>query len=218
MFRNVVSYDWFTVSMVILFIGFALAKQLFRAKYIQFLKLGFSDAYFTVKLKESRFITNFEVLILILSHIVLAQIIYFIFLKSESYNYFNFNPFLSISIIFLSLCLFSVVKFCLEKIINFVCCKTLFLNFYLFYKQIIWSYAIFLGLPFLIFEVYSPFSSVNFLYVSLTVMGVLFTFNLLIFAYKNLSLLISQWFYFILYLCTLEIAPYFFLYKIFAVD
>ncbi|NBC58869.1 MAG: DUF4271 domain-containing protein [Bacteroidetes bacterium] len=218
MLRNVISYDWFTISMVLLLAGLVLTKQLYRVRYIQFLKLGFSETYFTIKLKEARFITNFEILIFTLSHLVLAQIIYLFTLKVSSYGYFEDNTLLNVSIIFLILCIFSVLKYYLEKTINFVCCKSSFLDYYLFYKQIIWSYAIFLGLPFLIIEVYLPVSSINFLHLSLIVMGLFFTLNLFVFAYKNLKLLISHWFYFILYLCTLEIAPYFFLYKIFAVD
>lgn len=218
MYRNLISFDWFTVSILLLLVGLMLAKQLYRTRYIQFLKLAFSETYFTAKLKESRFITDFEVLIFALSHIVLAQIIYFLILKNSSYDSLDYNAFLSISVIFFMLLLFSAVKYGLEKLINFACCKASFLNYYLFYKQVIMSYAIFLGLPFLVFEVYNPISSVNFIYIGLTVMGLFFILNLLIFAYKNLSLLIGNWFYFILYLCALEIAPYFFLYKILAID
>ncbi|WP_304138277.1 DUF4271 domain-containing protein [Mesonia mobilis] len=40
-------------------------------------------------------------------------------------------------------------------------------------------------------------------------------FSLLLIYRKNQSLITGNWFYFILYLCTLEIAPYFILYKVF---
>ncbi|RRO16816.1 DUF4271 domain-containing protein [Flavobacteriaceae bacterium 14752] len=218
MFRDTISYDWFALSIIVFLIGLVLVKQLYRNKYIQFARLGFSETYFSEKLKESKFITNFEVLIFTLSHFVLAQFAY-IFVQKENLDIsLNFNSYLNVLIIFLILTLFSVLKYYFEKAINFSLCNSSFLNYYLFYKQIIWSYAFFLGLPFLIFEVYSPFISVNFFIIGLVLIGLFFIINLLFFTYKNLSMLIKHWFYFILYLCTLEIAPYFFLYKIFAVD
>lgn len=218
MLRESVSYDWFTLSFVLLLIGFVLIKQLYSIKYIQFVKLVFSETYFSDKLKELRYVTNFEILIFILSHLVLAQFVY-LYIQKEGIDIgLNLNSFLNVLIVFIILGLFSTVKYYFEKFVNFSFCNSSFLNYYLFYKLTVWSYAIFLGLPFLILEVYAPFSSINFMNVSLVIMGLFFVISLLVFAYKNLSLIMRHWFYFILYLCTLEIAPYFFMYKIFAVD
>jgi len=218
MLRDFVSFDWFTLSMLLLLVGLVIIKQLYSSKYFQYSKIGFSDTYFTNKLKETRFITNFEVTIFTLSHVVFAQLAFLIVKKEQIDVGLEFNSLVSLMVIFLISVMFSVIKYYFEKAVNFSFCKSSFLNYYLFHKQIIWSYAIFLGLPFLILEVYSPFKSINFLIIGVVLMGLFFIFNLLIFSYKNLSLLIRYWFYFILYLCTLEIAPYFFLYKIFAVD
>ncbi len=218
MLRESISYDWFTLSMLLLLIGFVLVKQLYNIKYIQFAKLGFSETYFSEKLKESRYISIFEILIFILSHLVLAQFAYLLIQKENLDVGLNFNSFLNVLIVFVIIGVFSILKYYIEKTINFSFQSSSFINYYLFYKQIIWSYSIFLGLPFLVLEVYSPFSSINFVNVSFMIMGLFFVISLLVFAYKNLSLLIRHWFYFILYLCTLEIAPYFFMYKILAVD
>lgn len=218
MLRNFESYDWFTMSLILLFIGIIILKQYNIVKYSQFIKIGFSDIYWTNKKKEGRLVNTFEVIIFTLPHFIIAQIIY---LYLEKFNYevlFNFYPLFNVLIIFSILCLFSTTKYYLEKLINRCLANSSYLNFYLFYKQVIWTYAVFLGLPFLVLSVYLPYEKFDILSLSLLIMVLFYAIKLISFIYKNRGILNMYWYYFILYLCTLEIAPYFFLYKVFAIE
>lgn len=218
MLRNYESYDWFTLSLVLLLLGVILLKQYNVVKFFQFIKLGYSDVYWTSKLKENRFVSTFEIILFTLPHLIIAQIIYLFADYLNMDVLFNFYPLFEVLILFFILSLFSIIKYYFEKLVNKSLNNSYFLNFYIFYKQIIWTYAVFLGLPFLILSVYLPYKSSDIFFVSLLVIVLFYSFKLISLCYKSRSALTSHWYYFILYLCTLEIAPYFFLYKIFAVE
>ena len=218
MLRNYESYDWFTLSLVLLFFGVILLKQYNVVKYFQFIKIGYSDEFWNSKLKESRLVSTFEIILFTLPHMIIAQIIY---LFSDQLNMdvlLNFYPFFEVLILFFILSLFSFIKYHLERLINKSLNNSQFLNFYIHYKQVVWTYAVFLGLPFLILSIYLPYKKTEILILSLLIMGHFYMIKLIILGYKNRTELTTHWYYFILYLCTLEIAPYFFLYKIFAVE
>ena len=217
MLRNYETYDWFTLSLLLIFGGLVILKQINVVKYFQFIKLGFSDTYWIKKNKEPHFISTFEILLFVLSNLVVAQFLYLIKYNFDFTWSLDLHPLIEILIIFSVVSVFTTTKYYVEKIINKFLNDSSFLNFYIFYKQMIWSYGLFLGLPFLILSVYLPYNTINFLTLSLLIIGGFYIFNQFIFAYKNRNVLLQNWFYFILYLCTLEIAPYFFLYKIFAV-
>lgn len=212
------SYDWFTISLVLVVIVLVLLKFINPGKYKLLTKLAYSNDYLSLKDKESRFFTTFEHLVIILAHLIAAQFVYFI-VKDMSYvSSFNIYPFFKVLIIFTLLSLLSLLKYLLEKLVNKCLTDSDMLSYYQFYKQILWSYSIFLGLPFLIFIIYNPSGSPTILYISFGFMAVFYLLKILFLLYKNRSLLIRNWYYLILYLCALEIAPYFFLYKIFGVS
>lgn len=184
-------------------------------KYKLFFKFLYSNDYLKLKDKESRFFTPFDNLVIVIGHLIAAQFIYY--LSSDHLEYINIYPLFQVFVIFFVLLLLSFLKFQLEKFVNKCMTSSNFLSYYLFYKQIIWSYSIFLGLPFLIFVIYNPAGSPVIIEISFLVMAIFYSIKTLLFIYKNRRLLFRNWYYFILYLCTLEIAPYFFLYKILGV-
>lgn len=218
MLRNLESYDWFTLSLILLLIGIILLKKYNVVKFLQFIKVGYSDIYWINKRKKGRYFSTFEVIIFLLPHLIISQILY---LSIDNFNFkllYEIYPLFNVLILFCFLCLFSFAKYYFEKLINICLGHIPALNFYLFYKQMVWAYAVLLGLPFLIISVYLPYKNFNIIPLSLYIMAGFYTFKIIGLAYKNRKKFTSHWYYIILYLCTLEIAPYFFLYKIFAVE
>jgi len=215
--RDFFSHDWFTISLILIFISFVLLKYINIVKFNLFVKFAYSNDYFKLKDKEPRYFTTFDNLVIILAHLTAAQFVYFMIRDLNYLEIINIYPFFQVFIIFFLLLLLSFLKYQLEKFVNKCMTNSSFLSFYQFYKQIIWSYSILLGLPFLIFVIYNPSGSTSIVYVSLMLMAFFYGLKILILIYKNRSLLIRNWYYFILYLCALEIAPYFFLYKILGV-
>ena len=218
MIRDVDSYDWFTISLILVGLGLVFLKLLNKPKYNKYFQLLYTKTYFKAKLKETRYISLFENIAFILANIVAAQLVYIFMMEKEAPELFFSEALLNLLSVFMIISLFFFIKYHFEKLINFCYHNHEFLNMYLFFKQVIWSYAVFLSLPFLIFFIYFPDSNINFLYVTLGVSAVYFIINIFYFLYKNRSFAIRNWYYFILYLCALEIAPYYFLYNLFVIE
>ena len=107
------------------------------------------------------------------------------------------------------------VKYLIEKIIGEVFEINKLLDNYIFYKITYKNFLSLIILPLLIMVIYGwPNSKI--LIFSFFIIWILANLIVLIKYYSNnQKLVLGNWFYFILYLCTLEIAPYFILYKVF---
>lgn len=216
--REITSYDWLTVSIILILVCIIILKNVNIIKFTLFAKLAYSDTYFKHKDKENRFFSSFEIVAILIAHIIVALFLYFIVKDFEFVSDLYFSPFMKLAIIFFTVSFFSFLKYQLEKLVNLCLTDNKMLSYYQVYKQIIWSYAIYLSLPFLIISAYSPLKKEVFLYAGLAIVGTYYVLKILLLIYKNRNLFIGNWYYFILYLCTLEIAPYFFLYKILGVQ
>lgn len=213
MLRDFNSHDWFTISLVLVGLGLVFLKQTNTLKFYRYFKLLYSKNYFKAKLKESHYISRFENAIFILANIILTQIIY-LFITENGYIKLMFSSTaLNFLIILLAVSLFFLMKYYFEKFVNFCFSSHQLLDIYLFYKHIIWSYAIFILLPALFFYVYLSDDFSYIYYVIILFSLLYYVINIFVFLYKNRSLVYRYWYYFILYLCALEIAPYYFLYN-----
>lgn len=213
MLRDFNSQDWFTITFVLVGIGLMFLKQTNTAKFHRYFKLIYSKNYFQEKLKEFHYISRFENAIFILANIILTQFIYLIITESGYKNLMFSSTALNFLMIFLSLSLFFLTKYYFEKFVNYCFSRHQLLDIYLFYKHIIWSYAIFILLPALFFYVYLPVDFRYIFYLIILFSVIYYVINILIFLYRNRSLVYRYWYYFILYICALEIAPYYFLYN-----
>ncbi|UJH90523.1 DUF4271 domain-containing protein [Antarcticibacterium sp. 1MA-6-2] len=85
---------------------------------------------------------------------------------------------------------------------------------YLFQKHTYRNFITLCFLPVIIFLVYSPNPAKNAIFTVIGIFGfaILYTYFRII--RKNGSLVSRNWFYFILYLCALEITPYVILFKL----
>ena len=199
-------------------LGFILLKQINVLKYNKFIQLAYSKAYFKVKFKETSYFTSFEIVVALISNLIIAQVLFLFLLKSSSKYMPDLPPIVNVLIIFTVLFILFFIKYYIENLINFCFANDRLLKSYVFYKQMLWSYAVYLGLPFLIFYVYNSTDEIYVLFASLGVMGVFYILNIIYFIYRNRKHVLGNWYYFILYICALEIAPYYFLFKVFAIE
>src|SRR5699024_4076227 len=111
--------------------------------------------------------------------------------------------------------LFFSIKYFLEKITASLFEIENFIDSYLLHKITYRNFMALVLLPISFFFMYSGF---YLKWALLVTLGIIFFTNfyiLFLFYKKNSEQLSQYWFYFILYLCTFEIAPYFILYKAF---
>jgi len=207
--RIIENKDWATFLFVLSFATIALTKSVFENRFADFTKLIYSDKYISVYKDSSHLMSGFTIALF------LVQIISFAFFIQLSLSHFGYTSktdwILYIQIITF-LIYFVLSKFLIEKIIATAFNIDEFIEHFNLQKVI---YRTYIGLFIL------PINVILFYYdnisrsIPLLILGIILTVNT--FAYfvsvkNHQNLIFSKLFYFILYLCALEIAPYYFMY------
>ena len=201
--------DWATCVFVFSFVLIAVTKTAFEGRFSDFLRILVSDKYIKVYKDTSHLMSGFTILLF------LVQIISFSFFIQLLLHYFGYvskNDWIVFLRIFTFFTVFVLSKFLIEKIVAAVFNIEEFTEQFNLQKV---SYRTFIGmilLPVNIYLFYNNSLSNVFIY---SVIGVILAINLYSYLvslkiYQNL--LIGKLFYFILYLCALEIVPYYFIY------
>ena len=198
------------VGIILLILIFMLIIKWNKTNYFFSYVNSFYDmSFFNKKFSEKRPIELPEVFIFLSSLLGLSFFLYVISDNSD----FNITPYLQI---FLLLLIFLLSKYLIEKMVGDLFEIDPLINKYLFFKQGILSWiSLFILFPFgllIYFQNIDNSSSVIFVIALVTL---LYNAKLLIYALSYQKHILAYWFYFILYLCAFEIAPYLILFKVF---
>ena len=211
--RNYISNDWITIVFVIILLLLAFSKKFFQEDFFDFWRIFKSNKYFTSHKRSLSVFNLFSFLFFIAQGLSISLGIYFL-LKTLSLLPADTSDL----IIFIQICLafniFIGVKYLIEKIIGEIFNISNLLDNYLFYKITYKNFLALAVLPILLILAYSVLYIKIFLFISV---GIWIAANMVVLAKyysQNQKLILGNWFYFILYLCTLEIAPYFILFKV----
>jgi hypothetical protein len=210
--RQVISPDWITLLFVFVLVLLAVVKYAYTQRFTYFTMLFATDKYLYLKGKDANLFHPFNML-LFLVNVITVGILVFVFYGLFDQNSIN-RPgslFLRIATAYGS---FVLLKFSLEKILANIISVDKKMNAYLFYKLSYRNFMALVLLPFCMFFVYVWEPGIMAMY---SLLGAIFTVNLitlLSYFQKNRQYISRYWFYFILYLCALEIGPYFILYKL----
>jgi hypothetical protein len=210
--RHWVSIDWISLLMVVCLVILAVTKYLYPKRFHEFILLGLSDKYFLVHGKNDEILHPFNVL-LFLVQVISASLFIYLFLDVYNSEIIQ-NP----QLLFVQICMgyivFVLVKFVIEKLIGSIFSVDSIINNYLYQKL---NYRNLLALIFfmgnlIFFYSYEPSLAVIFTFIGgIVISNLIF----LLYSYKrNSNLILRHFFYFILYLCALEISPYVILYKV----
>lgn len=209
--RNVIAQDWLTIILVVCMALLAITRFTYERRFLSFIGVVSNDEYL-IKSGKYKFQDPFNLLLFMVQLLSITAFIYLVITR------FNLTSALSAQILFLRvmLCyiLFVGVKFLLERIIAVLFNGEEVLRPYHYHKLMFRNFLGMLLLPINALFAYSFVPDKN------TVMGILIFFALLnAFSIGNIirryeKLITSNLFYFILYLCALEIAPYLILYKL----
>ena len=207
--RVLESRDWATYLFVFSFVLIAITKTAFEGRFSEFLRILISDKYIKVYKDTSHLMSGFTILLFI------VQIISFSFFIQLVLNYLGYvskTDWVIFLRIFTFFGVFVLSKFLIEKIIAAVFNIEEFAEQFNLQKV---SYRTFIGLillPINIYLFYNNTSSNILIYCTIVVILIINLFSYLISLKIYQNLLIGKLFYFILYLCALEIAPYYFIY------
>ena len=207
--RIIDNKDWATILFVSGFALIAIVKTVFETRFNDFMNLIVSDKYIKIYRDSSHLMSGFTILLFIVQILSLA---FFIQLALNSFGYISKTDWLVFIQIATVLFVFILSKFLIEKIIAATFDIEEFTEQFNLQKVSYRTYVALFLLPLDIILYYNDNLSQNgflFIIISLIILNII-TY---IIALKNYqSLLFSKMFYFILYLCTLEIAPYYFMY------
>jgi len=211
--RVYTSQDWITLLLLCCIVITTIVKIAYPLRFQEFLKLPLSNKYFFVFGKNDAIYHLFNVLLFIPQAICVSLLLY----KVIAWQ----NPTMLLETSFLFIKIlggftgFVLAKIILEKTIGIIFNIENIIHQYVYQKL---SYRNLMSILFIIMLfVVAYIAPIN--------KAILLTFSLitvvinaiaLFYSYKtNGKLIIANFFYFILYLCALEISPYIILYKVF---
>ena len=209
------SFDWATVLFVLTFATIVVTRLTFARRFEDFIKLAVSNKYLSTYRDTNNLKSGFTISMFFVQMVSLSLFVHYFISLTGFTALHSFSTYLRILSI---LMFFVLVKYFLEKIIA-VCFNIE--DFAEQYNLLKVSYRSFLGLllfPIVAILFYNTFQYPYFIWA---VVGLFVLFNIVLYGLllKNYQKVFSKFlFYFILYLCTFEIAPYVILYHWFVVS
>ena len=207
--RILESRDWATVLFVLSFAIIAVTKSVFENRFADFANLIYSNKYIKVYKDSSNLKSTFTVSLFLVQVISLA---FFVQITLSYFGYASKTDWLLYIQILTLLVFFILSKYLIEKIIATSFNIEEFMEQFNLQKVTYRTYIGLFILPFNIILFYYDSFSKN---IPLVIIAIILIINALTYfiSIKNYQKLIfSKLFYFILYLCALEIAPYYFIY------
>jgi hypothetical protein len=207
--RIIESKDWATLIFVSSLVLIVIAKSTFENRFVDFVRILISDKYTKIYRESSQLMSGFNVLLFIVN---LISFSFFIQLVLTHFGLGLKTDWILFVRIFTLLTVFILSKFLIEKIIATTFGIEEIMEQFNLQKVTFRTYIGLLLLPLSIILFYGNYST-NLLIYSIII--ILLAINILTYliSLKNYqNLIFSKLFYFILYLCALEIAPYYFIF------
>jgi len=207
--RIIENKDWATALFILSFVLIAMTKSIFENRFNEFSRLIISDKYLKVYKDSSQMMSWFTVFLFVVQLISFSFFIHMIL-----YQFGNVlkTDWLVYTQIFTFLTVYILSKYLIEKIIAIAFDIEEFAEKYNLQKV---SYRTYIGiflLPINCFLFYYDAFPRVFLLVFIFIVLIINLFTYLVTLKNYQNILLGNLFYFILYLCALEIAPYYFMY------
>ena len=213
MIRDILLKDAFTVIILLLIIIITLIKYNNPKKFKSLLKIFWNSSYLK-KYKYEKITYYLFDYFLQINFVISLGLFAFIYAKIYNGNSlaFNFLEFINIiQIIITFLLLKNLIEIVISWIFNIQWLTKLYLNEKINYNSLIG--LIILPINILILYFFNPSINIIFIFIYIILLLKLTAYiNSFILHQKTIK---KNWFYFILYLCTLEIIPYIILYNFF---
>jgi len=209
MLRATISNEWFTVFIVFALAFLTLSKFLFSRRFMDFLAVIWNSKYLKIYARDQKFVDGFDTLLflnLIISVSVFSFLMYSEFVSPASFDLTQFFKLL------FGIGALVLIKVLLERLIGSLFEIDALIDSYLFQKTAYKNYSGLILLAANILLIYTLSPSKGIIYA---VLGLIVLINLIGFitSFKNhQKTILHNFFYFILYLCALEIGPYLILY------
>ncbi|MBA4276573.1 DUF4271 domain-containing protein [Flavobacterium sp.] len=210
--RVIENKDWATILFVLSFAAIAITKSAFENRFADFAKLIYSDKYTNIYKDSNNLKSGFTISLFFVQIISLA---FFIQLSLSFFGYASKTDWILYIQIITFLIFFILSKFLIEKIIATAFNIEEFVEQFNFQKVTFRTYIGLFILPINIILFYYDSISRNILIFLIAIILIINIFTYLVSIKNYQNIIFGKFFYFILYLCALEIAPYYFMYYCF---
>ncbi|MGC1472309.1 MAG: DUF4271 domain-containing protein [Psychroserpens sp.] len=211
MLRDVISNDWFTLFLLLGLVCITVSKYVFTHRFKDFLAVVGNSKYLKIYARDQKFIDGFDALLFfngIISISIFAFISYSTLVDGSSFNLNLFFKLLfGIGLLFL-------IKVLLERLIGSVFEIDELVDSYLFQKTTFKNFTGLILLPINCLIIYTVNPTKVIIYAILALIVIINILGFLSSFKSYQKLLLNNIFYFILYLCALEIGPYLILFKL----
>lgn len=211
--RQVDSHNWITLTLLCVLLLLVFVKTNYQEEFYNFRRILVSNKLFTDHQNSTKGLGGFGVSLFLMQAIVYSLGLCFL---SKGLQITPTDSFLLFVQIFLLYTVLVISKYFIEKIVGSIFAIERFLERYIFFKITFKNFLALCLFPLIIILSYLWRGSVFFFQISLAVFLLLNLMFLGYFYQKRKQEIFQNLFYFILYLCTFEIAPYFIVYKIIA--
>ena len=209
MIRHVISNDGYVISSLVSLLIILIVKSINRRRFSDLIRLFTNSNYLRIYLKEYRFLDVFDFILFfnfIINCTAYAYVLYGSFINLIE---INTNKFATISI---AIIIFLALKLILKLLIGYLfdLHKTISI---LIFQQI--STINFIGimlLPMNLLLVFGLNFDIKWIILSIILIATTILNGMLKTIQTNLNFVLSNFLYFILYICTLEIGPYVIIY------
>ncbi|WP_290699930.1 DUF4271 domain-containing protein [Lacinutrix sp.] len=215
MLREVLTTQLFTILLLVCLVIVAISKLLFPKRFQDIIVLIVNFRYLKVYSREQKLFDVFEGLLF--TNLIIGLSIFILLCSNLSASVPEVEYLLLPKIAF-GIIVVILLKIILERLISNILKIESIINNYIFQKM---SYKIFLGLlliPINTILIYSWSPTQINTSIFIIFLALITIYGVLVFIKDNLKTIKKNWFYFILYLCTLEISPYLILYKLYTLE
>ena len=207
--RSIENKDWATALFIISFAVIAITKSIYENRFFDYSKLIVSDKYNKIYKESSQLLSWFNIALMFVLFISMSFFIQLILDHlglASKYDWVLFIQLFTICSIFI------LGKFIVEKIIGVAFDFEELIEHYNLQKVNYRTYISVCLLPINMLLYYTDNLSITVIYILIAVVLVANILSYLNSLKIYQKFIIGKLFYFILYLCTLEIAPYYFVY------
>ncbi|REG89699.1 DUF4271 domain-containing protein [Winogradskyella sediminis] len=209
--RNYITHEWFTIFTIVGLFSVVIAKYLNTLRFKDFLYVIGNSKYLKLYVKDQKFIDQFDSFLFINLSLSLSTFLFFAY--KTFVNTIDFELISFLKLLF-AVSTILIIKTLLERLIGSLFEMDSLIDDYLFQKT---TFKNFSGIIFLIANLFLLYTDVSMDIVIISAVVIVCLINAIGFltSFKTHQKLINpNFFYFLLYLCALEIGPYVLLFKV----
>lgn len=203
--RTIESLDWMTLFLVLSLLLLTIGKYLFQTKFLNFLILPFNNKYLVLSTKKGRLLSWFHIFMTLFQFINLPL---FVFLIKKTWEGSSSQNTLQLFFVFIALAIFFHSLKILAQLLKGYVFNTQELVWDLIYNKTTYlNYSSLVMFISNVILIYMLNDSKTVIYIALGLIFLINAIGLIRLVKNHQKVIVHYLFYFILYLCALEIAP-----------